>query len=324
MALQLSCSGQSKQKYNGVSFVASGGAVTQEQVDPVLKLNANSAAIMPFGYIKSLDHPEVKYNSDRQWFGETKKGAEQYISMLHKNGVSVMLKPQIWVWKGEFTGKIKMNNEEDWLTLEKSYEKFILDYADLANTSKVELFCIGTELEQFIKHRPAYWEQLIKKVKTVYKGKLTYAANWDEYTRTPFWNLLDYIGIDAYFPLNEDKTPSMAQLKEGWVKHKEAIKSLSEKENKPILFTEYGYRSVDYTGSKPWEVDYSKTSVNLEGQVNATQVILETFWNEDWFAGGYVWKWFTFHDKAGGEHDPRFTPQNKPAEETLRLFYKNH
>ena len=105
-----------------------------------------------------------------------------------------MLKPQIWVSHGEFTGYIEMNNETDWSALEKSYSNFILDFAKHAETLKIEIFCIGTELEKFIENRPEYWKNLIKKIKNVYKGKLTYAANWDEFKRTPFWNEIDYKG----------------------------------------------------------------------------------------------------------------------------------
>ena len=115
--LQLSCTGQSNEKINGVSFVASGDVVTQEHVNPVLKVNANSAAVMPFGFIKDLANPNLRYNSERQWFGETLEGAKQYIEALQKNNIQVMLKPQIWVSRGEFTGNIKLTSEEDWKAL---------------------------------------------------------------------------------------------------------------------------------------------------------------------------------------------------------------
>ena len=96
-----------------------------------------------------------------------------------------------------------MTNEDDWQVLENSYTQFILLYAMLAQEIDAELFCIGTELEKFIEKRPQYWSNLIKEIKKVYKGKLTYAANWDEFKRTPFWSDLDYIGIDAYFPVSD-------------------------------------------------------------------------------------------------------------------------
>ena len=320
--LQFSCASQKFEKINGVSFVASREKVGQHNVEEILNIHANPAAVMPFGFIREINSPEIIFDTERQWFGETKSGAKQYIEMLHKNGVEVMLKPQIWIWRGEFTGTLKMQSEEDWVALENSYEKFLMSYALLAQETNTALLCIGTELEQFVKNRPVFWKNLIVKIRSVYKGKLTYAANWDEYPRTTFWEDIDFIGIDAYFPLSEEKTPSVEQLKIGWQKHKDKMSALSFEKNKPIIFTEYGYRSMDYTAKKPWLVDRNAENVNLEGQVNAKKAIFEEFWNEDWFAGGYVWKWFIHHDKAGGSKDNRFTPQNKPAQLVIRDFYK--
>ncbi|MEH6535091.1 MAG: glycoside hydrolase TIM-barrel-like domain-containing protein [Psychroserpens sp.] len=316
-----SCSAQ-QEKINGVSFVASRVKIDETHTNPAVNVGANYAAIMPFGFIRTLENPEIKHNTERQWFGETRAGGKQYIEELRKKNIKIMVKPQIWVWRGEFTGYIKMTNEEDWKTLEDSYSSFILEYAQLAQETQAELLCIGTELENFIKERPDYWHHLIKEIRTIYKGKLTYAANWDEFKRTPFWSDVDFIGVDAYFPLSDNQTPTVADCKVGWQKHKAVIKALSEKHGKPILFTEYGYRSMDYTGKEPWESDHTLKSLNFEGQSNATQALFEEFWNEDWFAGGFVWKWFHAHDTVGGKNCNQFTPQNKPAEIVIKSFYK--
>ena len=321
---QLSCSELIQEKFNGVSFVASRESVAQEHVEELVKLNANYASVMPFGFIREMNTPEITFNTERQWFGETRQGAKQYIELLNKNNIQVMLKPQLWIWRGEFTGNLKMNSESEWLVLEKAYEAFILNNAELAAETKVPLFCIGTELEQFVHHRPKYWKNLIRKIKKIYKGKLTYAANWDEYSKTSFWQDLDYIGIDAYFPLSKEKTPTVEQLRSGWQKHKQKMAAFSESAKKPILFTEFGYRSANFTGLKPWEEDRNDTIVNLEAQTNATRAIMEEFWKEDWFAGGFVWKWFIHHKESGGPTDNRFTPQNKPAEKVLRTFYQHY
>ena len=320
--LQLSCTSQVQEKIKGVSFVASRNEVSQKHIQEVLNIHANHAAVMPYGFIRNINSPEIIFDTDRQWFGETSKGAEQYIELLHKNGIKVMLKPQIWIWRGAFTGTLKMNSVEDWKVLEASYEKFILAYAELAAKTNTVIFCIGTELEQFVKNRPEYWKRLIKKIRKIYRGELTYAANWDEYPRTSFWEDLDYIGVDAYFPLSQEQTPSVEQLKKGWQKWKTEIETLSKEKNRPIIFTEYGYRSMDFTAKKPWLVDRNDEKVNLEGQVNAKKAIFEEFWKEDWFAGGYIWKWFIHHDSAGGSSDNRFTPQNKPAQEIIKEFYE--
>jgi hypothetical protein len=311
-------------KINGVSFVGSRDAASQAHVDALVGLNADYAAVMPFGFIRELGSPEIIYDTDRQWFGETRAGARQYIELLHKNGIRVMLKPQIWIWRGVFTGDLKMESEEDWRRLEKSYSEFVLSFAQLAEETGAEMFCIGTELEEFVKARPEYWTRLIGQIRTVYTGKLTYAANWDEYKSTPFWGALDYVGVDAYFPLSEARDPSVVELRENWKRWKNEIREVSEKADRPVLFTEYGYRSMDYTAKKPWLVDRSDQRVNLEAQANAKIALFEEFWDEAWFAGGFVWKWFIHHPVSGGPSDNRFTPQNKPAENVIREYYQRH
>ncbi|OUR94530.1 glycoside hydrolase [Flavobacteriales bacterium 34_180_T64] len=317
-----SCNGQTK-KINGLSFVAHSDPIDERHTEPVIKVNANFAAIMPFGFIRDLKHPEIIFNTNKQWFGETRVGAKQYIDELRKKGIKIMLKPQIWVWKGEYTGYIEMVNETDWNVLEASYTKFILEFAELAQEMDTELLCIGTELEKFVENRPEYWLDLIQQIRKKYKGKLTYAANWDEYKRTPFWNELDYIGVDAYFPVSDEKTPSLSACKKGWQKHKELIKSKSMLHDKPVLFTEFGYRSVDFSGKEPWKSDRSMNVTNLDAQVNTTQALFEEFWKEDWFAGGFIWKWFHNYENSGGENNSQFTPQNKPVEDTIKLYYSN-
>ncbi|MFC4723321.1 glycoside hydrolase [Geojedonia litorea] len=316
------CVGQQKQdKIDGISFVASRDAINQLHVAPVVNINANYAAIMPFGFIRELEHPEIIFNTERQWFGETRKGAKQYVEELRKGNIKIMVKPQIWVSRGEFTGFIKMNSEDNWKALEDSYSKFILEYASLSQEINAEIFCIGTELENFIASRPQFWETLIIEVKKVYKGKLTYAANWNEYTKTPFWEQLDYIGIDAYFPVSELKTPTIEDCKAGWESHKSEIKTYSKTFNKPILFTEFGYRSVDFSGKAPWRSDREMGDVNMEAQLNTTQALFEMFWHEDWFAGGFIWKWFHDHERVGGKDNSQFTPQNKPVEAIVKTYY---
>jgi hypothetical protein len=276
---------------------------------------------MPFGFFRDLKNPKIIYNSSRQWFGETRKGLEHYAKEFKKSNVKIMIKPQLWVARGLYTGLIEMKSEENWKILEDSYEKFILEFADIAQKTNAEILCIGTELEKFVAKRPDYWKRLITKIKTIYKGKLTYAANWDEFKRVPFWKQLDYIGVDAYFPLSEQKTPTVAEFEKGWKLHKREIQRIQQQNNKPILFTEYGYRSVDFNGKKPWESNRITGSVNFEAQQNATQAIYNQFWKEKWFAGGFLWKWFHNHQKSGGENNNRFTPQNKPTEALIKKLY---
>ncbi len=318
--LQFSCKSQTK-KINGISFVASRDSINSNHITPVIKAQGNYVALMPFGFIRDISSPKIIHNSNRQWFGETQNGLSQYAKSFQKEKVKVMVKPQIWLWRGEFTGYLEMDSEENWTILENSYTEFILTYAKASQELKADILCIGTELEKFVLNRPKYWQELVVKIREVYKGKLTYAANWDEFKRVKFWNQLDFIGIDAYFPLSDKKTPSVEDFENGWKKHKDEILKIQKQFNKPVVFTEFGYRSVDFNAKEPWKSDRIEGNVNLIAQANGLQAIHNQFWNEEWFAGGFIWKWFHKHENVGGENNNRFTPQNKPAEKLMKKLY---
>jgi hypothetical protein len=308
------------QKINGISFVASNSPVDSIIIQPVIDVNANWVTLMPFGFMSTISSVNLQYNSKRQWWGETKVGIAKTAFEFHKKNIKIMLKPQIWIPNGGFTGKIEMNNEQDWVTFEKSYEAFILDYAKVAADTNCELFCIGTELNNFVISCPDYWTKLIHKIKKIYKGKITYAENWDTFKNVPFIKQLDYIGIDAYFPLAREKTPTVAAIEKEWKVIKNEIKNLSIRHNKPILFTEFGYQSQDYTTLEPWNHSTSN-AVNLTAQKNALEALFNQFWTEKWFAGGFLWKWYD-KKSAGGLNDTDYTIQNKPSQSLVSTWYK--
>jgi len=188
---------------------------------------------------------------------------------------------------------------------------------------KVPILCIGTELHTFVQKRPDYWKQLIEKIRNVYDGKLTYAENWDQFANAPFWKQLDYIGVDAYFPVSDSKTPTVEEMRQGWKKHKQKISAVQKSLKKPVLFTEYGYRSVHYTAKQPWDSNRVHGNVDMIAQNNALTALYEEFWKEEWFAGGFLWKWYHNHMEVGGKDNNRFTIQNKPSEKLIQSLYKD-
>ncbi len=322
--LLFALSGCAQEKMNGLSFVASNREITSEAVQKVAAMNANWVTLMPFGFMKSTSDTSVRFNSSFQWRNERKEGVEQSIKIFNKHKIKVMLKPQIWIGRGDFTGYIKMDNSRDWTAFEKNYTAFILFYAKIAQTNNCELYCIGTELNDFVAARPQYWLQLVKDVRKVYRGKITYAENWDRFETLTFVDQLDYIGINAYFPLATSQTPTVKEIEIAWQPIKSRLKSFSKKHDKKIIFTEFGYQSKDFATLEPW--DYNKHRiVNLAAQNNALTAIFEEFWDENWFAGGFLWKWYDTHEKSGGVDDTDYTVQNKPAEVIVReRFGKYH
>ena len=289
----------------------------------VVDINANWIAVIPFAYTR-LGQTGVRYNiSGQQWWGEQPQGIRETIRLAKEADIDVLLKPQVYI-PGSWPGALDFESEDDWQNWEDNYKNYILELVAIAVEYEVAMFCIGTEFRISTKKRAKFWINLIQEIREIYSGKLTYAANWDDYDQVTFWKELDFIGVDAYFPLSESKSPTVEELKKGWQPWKAKMKVISEENNKPIIFTEYGYRSVDYTAKKPWMVDRTNEAVNLKAQANAKEAIFSEFWQEEWFAGGYVWKWFIDHESSGGEKDNRFTPQNKPAEEIIKSFYNNN
>lgn len=310
-------------KINGVNFVAPVKAVPASCMMPVKDLNAGWVALNPYAFVKK-GQPEVTFNHNGHWWGERPEGIRTCIEHAHQQGLKVMVKPHVWVagqgWAGDFT----LDNEADWQRWETTYTQYVLTLADLAKAANADMFCVGTEFRQVTRQRPAYWKGLIQQVRAHYGGPLTYAANWDEYERISFWPLLDYVGVDAYFPLSESDTPGIAELMVAWKKPAKRLQAFSQKHKKSILFTEFGYRSVDRTAGKQWELPDSwnqKAPVNLVAQQNAYAALFRTFWQQPWFAGGFLWKWYEDNDKAGGPQNDDYTPQRKPAEALIRQQY---
>ncbi|MEQ8625236.1 MAG: glycoside hydrolase [Vicingaceae bacterium] len=308
-------------KINGVSFVSPSTEVGKAEIEkPKHIIAANALSFMPYAFVEE-NSTKLLYNSKWQWWGEKTGGIEQMIELAQAEDYQIMLKPHVWKSHGAYTGKHSYSTEEEWVAFEKNYENYILHYAKLAEDKKLTHFCIGTEWEQFVQQRPDFWLDLIKKVRKIYSGKLSYASNWDEYLKVPFWSKLDLIGVDAYFPLLEAKTASTSELKTALEPYKVALQKLSDSLGKKILFTEYGYRSRDNTTHKPWKAD-REGRVNIKAQENAYEAFYATFWQESYIAGGFLWKWFPNHENIGGVNNNGFTPQNKPVEKLIFNYYQ--
>lgn len=310
----------SKNKINGVSFVSPPKPINSDEIKiPKEKINANWLSIMPYGFIRNGSF-KIEYNHEWQWWGEKEEGVLKIIRSSKLNGYKIMLKPHIWITQGKYTGNLIADNETDWQELEKTYRNYVLYYAKIAQNEKVELFCIGTEWKSFIAKRKKFWINLIQEIKSIYDGKITYAANWDEYHLTPFWDKLDLIGLDAYFPISEKKTPSIEEIENNLKAVDYKLYNFSDSLEKNILFTEYGYRSKDYSGLRPWESNNSD-NFNELAQSNLLMGFYNTFWDKEYISGGFIWKWFPNHENSGGPKNSGYTPQNKKAEKVISQFY---
>ena len=308
-----------KIEYKGMNLVAPIKELRSTTLDELQAHHVNAVSLIPYAFV-DIDNAAIRYNNKRQWWGEKTEGIMASNALAHEYNMTVMLKPHLWINHGFYTGNLDFATDAEWEKWETDYEKYILDFARLAQTEKMELFCFGTELGNSIAKRPQYWSQLIVKIKKIYTGKLTYAANWDDFDKVPFWNELDYIGIDAYFPLSDAVTPTVAELNKAWKEHIQKMDKLQAKINKKILFTEFGYRNSNAAAKEPWTEN--QNTMNNLAQANAYEALFQTLSQKTWFAGGFAWKWYAdeYHKQKTNNVD--YTPQGKPALETIKKWYK--
>lgn len=309
------------QMLKGLNFVAPPNAFSTNPMQEVQAVNANWIAVIPYAFTTATK-ANVYFNTNQQWWGEKEEGVRTTIQLAKEAGVHVVLKPQVYI-HGSWTGDLDYNTEAEWETWEKDYTDYIMTFAKLAEEFEVPVFCIGTEFKIGARKREQYWRTLIKQVRNIYQGKLIYAANWDEYMDVPFWDALDYVGINAYFPLSSTATPSIESLKKAWMPHKKAIRKFYNKTKKPIVFTEYGYLSVDGCAYNTWELEgkVRQLKINETAQSNAIAALLDTFWEEPYWHGGFLWKWFPNMKGGEGYNNRDYTPQGKKGQDTLREWY---
>ncbi len=311
------------QKMGGVSFESPSKTFPSHYMETIVSdVGANWIAISPFAFSRPGE-PEVVYDQSRIWWGETEQGTETIVAYAREHQLKIMIKPQVWMWSS-WVGDFDLETEEEWKTWEQTHDDYIMIFAALAEQVNAEVLCVGTEYRIAAVKRPEYWRNLIAKVKAVYSGKVTYASNWDNYHKVTFWDDLDFIGVDSYFPLVEDATPSVSDLKAAWPAIAVPLKQFSQRYQRPILFTEYGYMSIDQSGWRNWENEANQNSknANMQAQVNCFEAFFETLWDEDWFAGGFIWKWHADPNR-GGTSDKDYTPQNKPVRETIKKWYQD-
>lgn len=324
-------------RQRGVSWVAGPRPVTAEMMSPLVEHNVEWIVQTPFGWQQRTDSPEVRLVTEGKVFwGETDEGLRVTTRLARERGIRTLLKPHIWLTDagGAWRSDIAMASEEDWRAWFDSYRRFILHYARLADELGIEGLAVGTELRSTL-GREEEWRSLIAEIRQSYGGFLTYAANWwREVDEVPFWEQVDAIGVQGYYPLevagpggsaDSPSTPTAEQLAAAWRPHRQALADAARRHGRPVLFTEVGYKSTTGTHRKPWEwLDHRRMEdypVDMPLQAAAYEAFFRTFWQEEWFAGSYVWKWHPAAEIPQGVSNPEFSPQGKPAARVMRRWY---
>ncbi|WP_430429482.1 glycoside hydrolase family 113 [Maribacter litoralis] len=296
------------------------GYGSQKATEALLKqknMGSNAMAIVPYTGINDINTPTPLHFSDNAG-SENDDAVVHAVSMASDMGMYTLLKPQIYVG-GSWPGGIDMPTDAQWDKFHDYYYRWIRHYAFLAEIHEMDALCIGVEFTKATLAQPEAWREMIKKTRALYSGQLTYAANWGaEFENITFWDDLDFIGLNSYYPLSKKDNPTNEEMSLQFDTVKTKIKKVYDHFKKPIVFTEIGFRSID----APWKNPHAEAddTINEEAQQRAYEVIFKGIENEPWCQGILWWK-FPSYIEYRGEHNNAFTPNNKLAEETVRDWF---
>ena len=191
-----------------------------------------------------------------------------------------------------------------------------------------------------------HWRQLIRQVRERYQGQLTYAANFDQYQQVGFWDTLDFIGINAYFPLRStltsDKSPETLKttLNSSWLNILNDIEIYRQAESitdKPVIFTELGYARWENSTIEPWAyrgfslvnndnqntvVVWSEQTLNLQERAIAFESLQNTLkqHHPDLLNGLLYWKLSTQPEQTKIEPYVLILDDTDPLQKILMQF----
>ncbi len=220
-------------------------------------------------------------------------------------------RPRVW------HNDIEMKTEADWQAWFARYEGYVLAYARKAADAGVDALCVGRETDKAAIAREADWRRLIARVRDVFKGPLTYSANFDSYGRIGFWDALDVIGISAYFPLTDEPRPTSEALAAAWDGIMTPLEAFARKANRRVVFTEIGYPALPSAARRPWDDARGPADVWLQARLY--EAALQAVSRRPFLAGTFFWLWEGVARPPF--RDASFSIQDKPASFVMARWY---
>jgi glycosyl hydrolase family 113 len=289
------------------------------QLESLRRLGADAVSLMPFAFQRVADAPALRY-LNRRAESETDVGLVHATRRARALGFHVLYKPHLWVSHGSWPGEVAMKDERDWALWWQGYRRFVLHHALLARWAGADLFSVGVELSKTL-GREREWRDLIAAVRLLFPGWVTYSGNWyGDLERAPFWDRLDLVGVDAYFPLAASPAATRADLDRGAREVVARLAAAARRAGKPVLLTEVGFAArrgawVEPSGEGG---DYSE-----EDQALAYDALLGALGRPPWLAGTFLWKAFSdgAFDGTAALRRPDFRFLGRQAERVVRRYY---
>jgi hypothetical protein len=180
------------------------------------------------------------------------------VQQARAKGMSVLLRPAVdpdWrlpntsgTWRGQIGRNFSPEQWDQWFS---AYTLMMTHYARVAANNSIELFSVGMELTA-TQSQNLHWRALINEIRRIFPGRLTYGANWDAADAVTFFDALDFIGVDAYYPLAPQvHNATVRQLVDAWQQPAAELQALAQRLNTTVLLSELGYCSSPESHADP-------------------------------------------------------------------------
>lgn len=250
------------------------------------------------------------------------------INRAHDRGIKVCLKPVVncadgmWRAQIDFPDNDMLGKDRYWDQWFEHYSAFLCHYAELAEDTGCEMFCIGCEMSG-TERKEEHWRALIKKIRTIYSGPIVYNTNHGREEEVRWFDAVDYIGTSAYYRVGKVPGDTKENMYQVWKNVGNNLKRISEKYGKQIIFMEIGCRSALGCATMPWDFAHTDLEHSEEEQANFYASCLEAFHQEPWFAGAFWWDWSTeiYDTPEEASKNNGFDIHLKKAEQILRDWY---
>jgi hypothetical protein len=244
----------------------------------------------------------------------SRESLSQAVTQAHRLGMRVLLFPILFIREltdDDWRGTLAPADLDLWW---EAYTTFILEAARWAAARQVESFSVGSELCS-LEADTARWRELIRQVRRVYPGEVTYSANWDHLEVLQFADDLDVLGMNAYFEIGRPGA-GLAELVANWQPILDDVERWQRRHGKPVVVTEVGYPSRAGATVDPWNY-LGEGEVDVEEQELGYRAFMTAWSTRPWLAGAYFYLWWDDPDDGGRG----YTPREKPAARTLRQWY---
>ncbi|MEM1417161.1 MAG: hypothetical protein AAGH15_19845 [Myxococcota bacterium] len=295
-----------------------GTAASAALLDHLVAMGTSWVSVTPFGRVWDLEDMEVQLDFEAP-YEDNREAVTRFIAQAKARGLRVLLIPHLWVETSGWRGEMDPGSPEAWVAYQESYRRFVLAWARDAEAAGADAFSIGVECKSWSGRFGRYWRSLIGDVRGAFSGLLTYSANWDEAEAVLFWDQLDLIGINAFYPLADHPAATVGEYREGargWVPR---VQDLAETLEMPVTFVEVGYTTRADAAVEPWlwPDDMAAVVVDEHEQARALDATFRAFLPERWLSGFFVWRYYATLDDVSQEQIWGFSPHAKEAEGLL-------